>query len=209
MKYFYLFHIHHATVYECNTSRLHQLLIVDKKEKILIENCRKGKRNCEKHLYEHFFGYAMSIALRYSQNYEEAIEILNDSFIKVFNKIKDYNDLSFKGWLRRIVINTASDHYRKNKKHLYHSDIDSNEALTIIDTETIDDHLSYEELLETVQQLPPSYRNTFCMYVIDGYKHEEIAEMLNVSVGTSKSNLHRARAFLRDLITKRRDYAVA
>ncbi|MEL6559730.1 MAG: sigma-70 family RNA polymerase sigma factor [Bacteroidota bacterium] len=181
---------------------------MNNKEKILIENCRKGKRKSEKQLYEHFFGYAMSIALRYSQNYDEAIEILNDSFIKVFKKIKDYNDLSFKGWLRRIVINTASDHYRKNKKHLYHKNIDSNEALTVVDTETIDDQISYEELLEAVQQLPPSYRNTFCMYVIDGYKHEEIAEMLNVSVGTSKSNLHRARAFLRDLILKR-DYAVA
>lgn len=178
------------------------------KEQILIENCRKGKQRSEKLLYEHFFGYAMSIALRYSQNYEEAIEILNDSFIKVFKKIKDYNDYSFKGWLRRIVINTASDHYRKNKKHLYHKDIESQEALTVIDTETVDDQISYDELLQAVQQLPPSYRNTFCMYVIDGYKHEEIAEMLNVSVGTSKSNLHRARACLREMIT-RRDYAVA
>ena len=182
---------------------------MDNKEKNLILRCQKGQRNSEKDLYEHFFGYAMSIALRYSQGYDEAIEILNDSFIKVFKKIKDYSDLSFKGWLRRIVINTASDHYRKNKKHMYHQDIESGEAITMVYEENIYDRISYEELLELIQKLPPSYRNTFCMYVIDGYKHEEIADMLNVSVGTSKSNLHRARTHLKEMLMKSKDYAVA
>lgn len=182
---------------------------MNSKEKDIILRCQNGKKKAEKELYEHFFGYAMSIALRYSNGYDEAIEILNDSFMKVFKKIKDYNDLSFKGWLRRIVINSASDFYRKNKKHMYHQDLDSGEAVTITHDEDVYDRISYEELLELIQKLPPSYRNVFCLYVIDGYKHEEIAEMLNVSVGTSKSNLHRARTHLKEMLMKSKDYAVA
>lgn len=174
--------------------------------KELVKNCQKKKKGSERALYEHFYSYGMSVSLRYSANYEEAVEILNDSFLKVFNKIKGFKDEHFRGWLRRIIINTATDHYRKNRKHYYMEECDETVSNTIYAEELITAQLSYQDLLKLVQQLSPAYRTVFNLYAIDGYKHDEIADMLNISIGTSKSNLSRARGILKGLIKKTMNY---
>lgn len=150
-----------------------------------------------------FYSYAMSIGLRYSRDREEAIEIVNDAFFKVFTNLDKYTPgLSFKGWLRRIVINASIDYYRRNEKHYHGVDI-SYANFEHADENVLDD-ISEKEIIELIQDLPPSYRMVFNLHVIEGYKHEEIAKKLNISVGTSKSNLSVARTKLQLAISKMR-----
>ncbi len=143
----------------------------------------------------------MSVCVRYSKTKEEAVEILNDGFMKIFLRLGKYDpERSFKGWVRRIMINTAVDAYRQNLKHYYAEDISLQEPEVPIGNAV--DQLNYEDLMRLVQQLTPGYRAVFNLYAIDGYTHEEIAELLNISVGTSKSNLFKARAYLQARIKK-------
>ncbi|MDA0194149.1 MAG: sigma-70 family RNA polymerase sigma factor [Bacteroidetes bacterium] len=172
---------------------------VESKELIdLLKRCEKGERKSQDDLYKQFYGYAMGVSLRYSQNRDEAVEILNLGFFKVLTQLNKYNrELSFKGWLRRIMINSAIDYYRRNKKH-QHLDV------SYAKDERVDfnalDQLSEKEILGAIQQLPPSYKIVFNLHVIEGYKHEEIAEQLSISVGTSKSNLAVARNKLQKIL---------
>lgn len=152
-------------------------------------------------LYKQFYAYGMSISLRYAYNRDEAAEVLNDSFLKVFGNIHKYDqDQSFKAWLRKIIINTAIDYYRKNKKHHELLDIE------IADIELLDysliDQFEIEDLQILLNELPENYRITFNLYEIEGYKHDEIAELLNIATGTSRSNLTRAKAMLRTAFEK-------
>lgn len=169
----------------------------------LLDACLKGDRNSQTKLYKIYYAYAMGVCLRYSRSREEAIEILNDGFVKIFTKLDKYTKgLPFKGWLRKVMINTAIDYFRRQEKH-YHS-VDISYARYEEVSETVLDQISEKEILQAVQQLPPSYRMVFNLYVIDGYKHEEIAQQLNISVGTSKSNLAIARNKLqKSLIVQR------
>lgn len=165
----------------------------------LIRDCRKGKRESQKELYRQFYNYAMSICLRYSRDREEAKEIVNDGFVKVFTKLDKYTDsMSFKGWMRRIMINSAIDFYRKNEKHYHSMDIVYAQGVSV-DEEGVS-KLSEEEIMNAVQQLPPSYRIVFNLYVVEGFKHEEISYKLNISIGTSKSNLAKARMKLKTML---------
>jgi RNA polymerase sigma factor (sigma-70 family) len=167
----------------------------------LIQGCIKEERESQRKLYKLFYGYAMSVCLRYCQTREEATEVLNDGFLKIFLKVKKYNpERSFKGWVRRIMINTALDNYRHNLKHYYAEDVSELEQPAL--TESAEDKLSYEDLIRLVQELSPAYRTVFNLYVIDGFNHEEIAQMLSISVGTSKSNLSKARANLQARLKK-------
>lgn len=167
----------------------------------LVSGCIRQDREAQKKLYQLFYGYAMSICLRYSRTKEEAVEILNDGFMKVFIKIDKYDvNRSFKGWLRRILINTAVDAYRQNYKHYYAEDV-SVLAQEVVEG-TVLDQLQYEMLIKLIQDLSPAYRTVFNLYVIDGFSHEEIAEQLHISVGTSKSNLFKARAHLQGRIKR-------
>jgi RNA polymerase sigma factor (sigma-70 family) len=173
----------------------------------LIDGCKKHIRGSQKMLYEHFYSFSMRICLRYSFQQEDAIEILNDGFMKVFSKIDKYDPaLSFQGWLRKIMVNTAIDHYRKNKKYLKNKPIDElngEEQDNISDSnDSIVAKLSYSEIIGIVQQLSPSYRAVFNLYVIDGYNHKEIAEKLGITEGASKSNLSKARERLRQMLKK-------
>ena len=144
----------------------------------------------------------MSVCLRYTRTHDEAVEIVNDGFIKVFNHIDKVDfTKSFKNWLRRIMVNTALDYYRKNRKHHNHDDIQESEYL-ISDSKDASSDLSYEELLGFVQKLSPAYRTVFSLFIIDGYSHDEIGDMLGISAGTSKSNLARARINLREMLSK-------
>jgi RNA polymerase sigma-70 factor (ECF subfamily) len=143
----------------------------------------------------------MSIALRYAQNKEEAIEILNDGFLKIFQHITDFDtNRPFKSWLAKIMVNTAIDHLRSKKRISFTEDITQVYDLGMDDTAI--DKLSYDELLVLVQSLPPAYRTVFNLYVIEGFQHQEIAEQLGVSEGTSKSNLFKAKKILKEKIEK-------
>ena len=144
----------------------------------------------------------MSVSLRYTSSYEEATEVLNDSFMKVFKKIKDLRNQSFKPWLRRIIINTATDLYRKEKKYDFLVQQEDWSKTDVSAEELITAQLSYQDLLELVQKLTPAYRAVFNLYAIDGYKHEEIAKILKISIGSSKSNLSRAREMMKEMIKK-------
>lgn len=167
----------------------------------LLDGCLKRNRRSQELLYKQFYGYAMSICLRYTRSREEGKEILNDGFLKVFTKLDTYDpERPFKTWLGRIMINTALDHYRHELRRDIFDDVEAAEQLPV--DETVISRLSHDELVGLIQRLTPSYRIVFSMYVIDGYTHEEIAEQLKISVGASKSNLSRAREKLREMLSR-------
>ena len=143
--------------------------------------------------------------MRYSNNHETARDVLNEGFLKVFKHLKTYEARhSLESWIKRIMINTAIDHYRKHKKHGQQVDLEkaahyvsnTNDDLSIISS------LSTQEIMKIVQRLSPAYRTVFNLYVIEGYKHHEIAELLGISTGASKSNLAKAKANLRKMIAQ-------
>lgn len=173
---------------------------------LIIAGCQKGNRASQERLYKYFHPYGMSISLRYAKNRLEAREILNESFLKVFTKISHYNKTQpFQFWLRRIIINTAIDHHRKSQKNELFADIDM--ALNIPDDTPINIEVDKSiNALPILQRLPPAYRMVFNLYVMEGYKHQEIAEQLGISIGTSKSNLARAKQKLKELIGSRKNY---
>ncbi|WP_106527566.1 RNA polymerase sigma factor [Chitinophaga niastensis] len=165
----------------------------------LIAGCCKKERSSQEALYRNFFGYGMSICLRYAQNREEAVEIMNDGFLKIFQHIQSFDtSRSFKTWLAKIMVNTSIDFLRGKKKMVFVDDISHIPEPGTDDK--IVDKLSYEELLKQVQALPPAYRTVFNLYVIEGYQHQEIALMLRISEGTSKSNLFKAKKILKEKI---------
>ncbi len=149
-----------------------------------------------------FYAYGMSITLRYADSRQEAAEILNDAFMKVFNNISSYDtNRPFKPWLRRIIVNTAINHYHKHKTDTQQVDFDT-VGSEISREQEILSGISYDEIVEMVQQLSPAYRTVFNLYVIEGFKHREIAEMLDIAVGTSKSNLAKAKRNLQSIVEK-------
>ena len=149
-----------------------------------------------------FYAYGMSITLRYADSRNEAVEILNDAFMKVFDNIRKYDSKKpFKPWFRQIVVNTAINHFHKNKNYRQWESLEHAASEPAV-RETILSGIHYDEIVEMVQQLTPAYRAVFNLYVIDGFTHKEIAEMLDISEGTSKSNLHKAKRNLRTLLEK-------
>lgn len=173
------------------------------KEKLneLIKACKRRHLQSQKELYRHFYSYGMTICMRYAKNREEAKEILNDGFVKVFTKLNQYTpELSFKAWLNRILVNTAIDHFRKYQNAP--KTVDIIHAQHFETSSTVIQELSAQELLSLVQKLPSSYRIVFSLYVVEGYKHHEIAKKLGISEGTSKSNLAKAKAKLKAMLSK-------
>lgn len=160
----------------------------------------KGDRKSQEKLYRSFYSYAMAICMRYTKSKDEAMEICNDGFLKVFLKGEQFDSkYPFKAWLKRIMVNTAIDFNRKNLKHSNHEDIE--EAYNISSNyESATDRLAYDHLIELVHKLNPAYRDVFNLFAIDGYSHEEISEILRIPVGTSKSKLSRARESLKAMI---------
>lgn len=169
---------------------------------VILAGCAKRQRSSQKELYRLFYGYGMSVAIRYLEDEAEAISVVNDAFLKVFKNVKAFDgSRPFKPWFRRIVVNTAINQLKKRAK--YRKETGMDEARDIADREAILSHISYRELVGLVQTLTSSYRAVFNMYVIDGFRHEEIAKTLGISVSTSKSNLVRARKKLRDLLEQK------
>ncbi len=162
-----------------------------------IEKCISGDRIAQKQLYKDHYGFGMSICLRYCKTKDEALEVLNDGFLKVFKNLSKYDPkMSFRNWLKRILINTSIDFFRSQQKHYYHQDIDT--AHSVSDThENAINIINYNDILNLVSQLPNTYKINFSLFAIEGYSHNEIAALLKISVGTSKSNVSRAREILR------------
>ena len=167
----------------------------------LIKQCKKQDATAQGELYKRYNSILFAIALRYSPNYTEAEDNLQDAFITIFKKVGQYNGKgSFEGWIKRVTVNTVLQKYRKKRPFEI---VDESQIEDEAEVEVESDEIPLDFLLEIVQQLPDRYRLVFSMYVMDGYQHKEIAEMLGISDGTSKSNLARARMILK---TKIEDY---
>jgi RNA polymerase sigma factor (sigma-70 family) len=171
-----------------------------------IRGCALNQRESQKKLYNSFYGYAMSICDRYTSRDEDASEILNDGFLKIFKEIHHfkpaYSDVvsSFKGWLRKIMVYTAIDHFRKYHKHQNVIDLETAVVHLPVEKETAFDKISYDEIIRFIQDLSPAYRAVLNLFIVDGFSHEEIAGQLGISVGTSKSNLAKARKQLQKIL---------
>lgn len=165
----------------------------------LREECIRSEPGSQKKLYYNFYGFAMGICLRYARDRDEAVEILNDGFFKVLTHLEQYDPAKpFLPWLSRIMTNTAIDHYRSQLRQPITSDLTEMEIYG--EDAAIESKLNYDDLIRIIQNLPPGYRTVFNLYAIDGFTHEEIAGQLGISVGTSKSNLFKARQKLRMMI---------
>lgn len=167
----------------------------------LIEGCRRGDRKAQESLYKTLASRMMGICLRYAKDTFEAEDVLQMGFVKVFQKVSDFRgEGSFEGWVRRIMLNTAIESYRKNLRNLNIVDIDEvyDQPQNTFDMSG----LELKDLLKLVQQLSNGYRLVFNMYVIEGYSHKEIAKQLGITEGASKSQLSRARAILKEKIIK-------
>lgn len=172
----------------------------------VVEGCVKGDHNCQKLLYKSLYSKMMGVCYRYTDRPDDAKDLFQEGFIKVFDKIGKYNfNGSLQGWVRRIMVNNALDHYRKEKNKFAFSETSIEAEYLKSDEvdESIYDDLSPNELLEMVQQLSPSYRTIFNLFVMEDYTHAEIAELLEISPGTSKSNLAKAKRNLKQMVLER------
>lgn len=171
-------------------------------EEEIIEGCIKKKHKAQKKLYEKYYRRMLGICLRYCSHTDEAEDVMLKGFMNIFTKIESFKSIgSFEGWMKRIMVNTAIDNFRKNKKHLNQSDISDFE-----NDLKFEDHLpgniSAGEIMSIVQNLPTGYKIVFNLFAIEGYEHNEIAEMLGVSVNTSKTQLFKARKMLQKSLNK-------
>jgi len=179
----------------------------------LLDGCRQNNRSSQKVLYLLLHEYAMKICYRYTNRLEEAQELMNEGFVKLFKHIAQFDEnrypdilTSLKGWFKRILINTCIDHYRKNNSSLNGHYISSENENIADNSESGLDKLSYKEIIESIRQLSPTYRTVFNLFVIEGLTHEEIANHLGISIGTSKSNLSKARENLKKILLKKTQY---
>ena len=165
----------------------------------IIAACLAGSQQAQKALINMFLSYARNVCYPYVSNKEEAEEVINDGFLKIFTHLEKYDhSRPFKVWFKSILIHTAIDHYRKSIKNLQQVNIDYIEVVN--DSADVISKISADEILAMVQKLPASYRLVFNLYAIEGYTHREIAEILNIKEGTSKSNLQDARRKLQSMI---------
>ena len=176
-------------------------------EKLVIA-CANGDQRSQQIVYKAFYGKMLGVCVRYSSSRDEAKDLLHDSFIKIFDKLKGFqNKGSLEGWVRRIVVNNAIDFVRAKKEFVLNYD-DESQFDNIPDdsyfTSDIEDmkKVNAEIILSFVQKLSPAYRTVFNMYVIENYTHKEIADYLEISVGSSKSNLAKAKMKLREMFEK-------
>jgi RNA polymerase sigma-70 factor (ECF subfamily) len=168
----------------------------------LIQACVRRERWAQKVLYEEYYSRMMGVCLRYATDEEEALDILHEGFIKVFRHVGKYKPgTSLSAWIRRIMVNTAIDYYRKNSRRRT-EDMDEAYDISTNDPDAIS-RCTEQEILEAIQELTPSYRAVFNLYVIEGYAHKEIAELLDITESTSRSNLVKARLKLKEILSER------
>jgi RNA polymerase sigma factor (sigma-70 family) len=168
----------------------------------LINRCKKGERKAQELLYRQFSSKMLGVCFRYAADKMEAEDMLQNGFIKVFQKIEDYRrDGSFEGWVRRIMVHSSIEYYRKHHKMVHLADIeDAKHEPSISPLAT--SNLAAKDLLVLIQQLSPGYRMVFNLYAIEGYSHKEIAAIVGITEGASKSQLSRARDVLKQQIAK-------
>ncbi|MGB4770562.1 MAG: RNA polymerase sigma factor [Chitinophagaceae bacterium] len=168
-------------------------------ESDLILGSIRGDRRMQELLYKTYSPKMYGVCLRYAGNPDDAQDILQEGFVKVFKNLTRFRgDGSFEGWIRRIFVNTAIEHYRR-KVNMY--PVTENQENSIEDKDwTAFDRLALKDLLEIIQELSPGYRTVFNLYVVEGYTHKDIADILGISEGTSKSQLARAKAILQNVI---------
>lgn len=179
--------------------------------KDLVDSCIKGNRKSQELLYKTFYGKMLAVCMRYSRNKEEAQDVLHDGLIKVFMKLKSFeNKGSFEGWVRRIIVNSAIDSVRTRK------DFYIKEEQEFLIDDIVDDsdkteemekiqRMKAETLIGLMQKLSPAYRMVFNLFAVENMQHKEIAETLNISIGTSKSNLAKAKIKLKELVEQHRN----
>ena len=170
----------------------------------LIKGCINNDRRMQEELYTRFAPKMYAVCLRYAGNAEEAEDILQEGFIKIFKKLGSFrSEGSFEGWIRRIFVNTSIEHFRRKTYMQPISEQEENtmegKSLSVLDS------LAEKDLIHLVQQLSPGYRTVFNMYVVEGYTHREIGELLGISEGTSKSQLSRAKVILQEMVKKFND----
>lgn len=178
----------------------------------LIDGCLKEDRRSQQRVYELFYGKMMAVCLRYTKNADQAKDILQDGFIKVFRSVDKFNRAgSFEGWIRRIMVNTAIDHFRRTKNSYLLlgeqrsiEDFGDQDEEDVIAEETSEDFMDLKpaDIINAMQKLTPAYRTVFNLYVFEELTHKEIADMLGINIGTSKSNLAKAKHNLKKLLTK-------
>jgi len=163
----------------------------------IIEGCKKGKRKAQDALYNKYSGLLYGVCLRYTNEAADAQDVMQEGFVKIYKNIGTFNlENSFEGWMRRIMVNTAITHYRRNQKHAFQEDI-TDMAYSRYDRSPEDNaDFTREELMNAINALPPGYKLVFNMYVVEGYKHKEIADELGIDINTSKSQLSRAKKYL-------------
>ena len=172
-------------------------------DQVLINGCREGNRLAQKFLYERFFGRMMGIAMRYTSHRDEATDILNAAFLKVFTGLDKFEDgTNLAGWVAKIVFNTSIDFVRRHAKYKQVFDLSVERDQSVYNASI--DNLNTQDLFKLIQLLPISSRTVFNLYVVDGYKHKEVADILSITEGTSKWHLANARKELQRLILKRR-----
>jgi len=168
----------------------------------VIDDCRRGKAAAQKQLFEVYYSFGVNICLRYASSREEAEEMFDDGFLRVLNKISYYDpEQPFDAWFKTVMVHSAIDHFRRHKSPLTYTDIE--DAYDLGESDDLLDRLAADDILAVVQQLSPAYRAVFSLYVVDGYSHPEIAQMLGIQEGTSRSNLAKARQKLQELLMDR------
>ena len=184
-------------------------MVEDKQLQQLIKGCLEGDRKAQQAVYKLLYGKMKVVCMRYTRDTDQALDVLQEGFIKVFQNMERYSGAgSFEGWVRRIMVNLSIDRFRKQKNDLlllngsmsiedYEDEVEDEP-----DVESVDYDFTPEQILEAMQQLSPAYKTVFNLYVFENYTHQDIAEALNISVGTSKSNYAKARKNMKKLLTK-------
>jgi RNA polymerase sigma factor (sigma-70 family) len=171
----------------------------------IIEGCARNERKAQQELYRRYSHFLLGVCLRYASDKAEAEDILQDSFLKIFFNIKDYSGTgSFIGWLRKIAVNTAITHYHKHLKFRYYVEIEEFVSVESGISSFEEDLFTSDELFRVLNELPAGYRMVFNLYAVEGYKHKEIAKMLDIDTNTSKSQYSRAKAAIRGKLDKLR-----
>jgi len=164
----------------------------------IIEGCIRHNRKAQKMLWEKHSGYLMGVCMRYATDRPEAEDMLQEAFMKIFFNLREYSGTgSFRGWMRKVAVNTAITYYHRNLRHKHQIDIDEYVCKETGTAGFEEDFYTAEDLYRVLSDLSPGYRMVFNLYTIEGYKHHEIADMLGIDVNTSKSQYSRARAVLR------------
>jgi len=178
----------------------------------IIKACIEKDHKCQKIIYEHYRGYALKIVFRYIYRYEEAVDVVNDGFVKMFNHFDKFetgddadNEKILMAWMKKIMINVSIDQLRRGEMLPETGSIPDHVWERSDNNHNADKKMLYNDLVVMIKELPPDYRIVFNLYVIDGYTHSEIADMIGTTIGTSKSSLSRARALLQKRIRKMED----